>query len=149
MFDSALYLCPARDVKLEKHLDVCAQGKRASKITLSRTHDKYTSCTILLEISGIAHKSSSCQERLISLSPNLVFRTTPFYFVTFSRSAMWIAVYAAKGNNSAIRPSPREHEGVATARDLETKCASIRARLPRLFKITNPARADRGTLCFH
>ena len=30
-----MYLCPARDVKLEKRLDVCAQGKRASKITLS------------------------------------------------------------------------------------------------------------------
>ena len=42
VFDSALYLCPARDVKVEKRLDVCTcrQGKRASKITLSRTHEK-------------------------------------------------------------------------------------------------------------
>ena len=29
VFDSALYLCPALDVKVEKRLDVCAQGKRA------------------------------------------------------------------------------------------------------------------------
>ena len=43
MFDSALYLGPARDVKLEKRLDVCAQGKRSSKITLSHTQDQYKS----------------------------------------------------------------------------------------------------------
>ena len=41
VFDSAQYLGPARDVKLEKRLDVCAQGKRASKITLLRTDDQY------------------------------------------------------------------------------------------------------------
>ena len=40
MFDSALYLCPAWGVKLEKRLDVCTQGKRSSKITLSVYHTR-------------------------------------------------------------------------------------------------------------
>ena len=38
---------------------------------------------ILTKTSTKTDKSSSCQERLISLSPNLIFRTTPFYFVTY------------------------------------------------------------------
>ena len=45
MFDSALYLCPAWGVKLEKCLDVSAQGKRSSKITLSVYH----ACTINIQ----------------------------------------------------------------------------------------------------
>ena len=38
---------------------------------------------ILTKTSAKTDKSSSCQERLISLSPNLIFKTTPFYFVTY------------------------------------------------------------------
>ena len=53
MFDSALYLCPVRDIKLEKRLDVCEQGKRASKITLSRMCES----TVVLT-SSIAEPSS-------------------------------------------------------------------------------------------
>ena len=34
-------------------------------------------------------KSSSSQVRLISLSPNLIFRTTPFYFVTYCSFSMY------------------------------------------------------------
>ena len=47
VLDSSLYLGPTWDVKLERRLDVCAQSKRASKITLSHTHDKYTSIILL------------------------------------------------------------------------------------------------------
>ena len=38
---------------------------------------------ILTKTSTNTNKSSSSQERLISLSPNLIFRTTPSYFVTY------------------------------------------------------------------
>ena len=38
---------------------------------------------ILTKTSTRTDKSSSSQERLISLSPNLIFRMTPFYFVTY------------------------------------------------------------------
>ena len=38
---------------------------------------------ILIKTSTKTDKSSSSQERLISLSPNLIFGTTPFYFVTY------------------------------------------------------------------
>ena len=39
---------------------------------------------ILTKISTKTDKSSFSQKRLISLSPHLIFRTTPFYFVTYS-----------------------------------------------------------------
>ena len=38
---------------------------------------------ILTKTSTRTDMSSSSQERLISLSPNLIFRRTPFYFVTY------------------------------------------------------------------
>ena len=38
---------------------------------------------ILTKTSTRTDKSTSSQERLISLSPNLIFRRTPFYFVTY------------------------------------------------------------------
>ena len=38
---------------------------------------------ILTTTSIKTEKSSSSQERVISLCPNLIFRTTPFYFVTY------------------------------------------------------------------
>ena len=38
---------------------------------------------ILTKTSTRTDKSSSSQERPISLSPNLTFRRTPFYFVTY------------------------------------------------------------------
>ena len=38
---------------------------------------------ILTKTSTRTDKSSSSQERLISLSTNLIFRKTPFYFVTY------------------------------------------------------------------
>ena len=44
MFDSALYLCPARDVKVEKRMDVCAQGKGEKLRYRARTINNYTSC---------------------------------------------------------------------------------------------------------
>ena len=39
---------------------------------------------ILTKTSTKTDKSSFSQKRLISLSPHLIFRTTPFYFVTYS-----------------------------------------------------------------
>ena len=48
-----------------------------SHLTTLRLH------IILTKTSTNTDKCSSCQERLISLSPNLIFRTTPFYFVTY------------------------------------------------------------------
>ena len=38
---------------------------------------------ILTKTSTRTNKSSSPQERLISLFPNFIFRRTPFYFVTY------------------------------------------------------------------
>ena len=61
---------------------------------------------ILTKTSTNTDKSSSSQERLISLSPNLIFRTTPFYFVTFCSFCNLIGLqYAAKGT-TRIRPDP-------------------------------------------
>ena len=48
-----------------------------SHLTTLRLH------MILTKTSTRTDKSSSSQERLISLSQNLIFRRTPFYFVTF------------------------------------------------------------------
>ena len=39
---------------------------------------------ILTKTSTKTDKSSFSQKRLISLSPHLIYRTTPFYFVTYS-----------------------------------------------------------------
>ena len=47
------------------------------------------------------NKSSSSQESLISLSPNLIFRTTPCDIFPVLQSD-WIAVYAATGTTQCI-----------------------------------------------
>ena len=55
-------------------------------------------------------KSSSSQERLISLSPNLIFRTTPFHFVTYcsycSFSNLFGLLYTLQREQLRIRPDP-------------------------------------------
>ena len=62
---------------------------------------------ILTKTSTRTDKSSSSQERLISLSPNLIFRRTPILFrdVWPVLQSDWIAVYAAKGTTQC-RPDP-------------------------------------------
>ena len=57
-------------------LDTYPLSNLTSHLTTLRLH-------ILTKTSANTDKSSSSQERLISLSPNLIFRTTPFYFVTY------------------------------------------------------------------
>ena len=55
---------------------------------------------ILTKTSTRTDKSSSSQERLISLSLNLIFRRTPFYFVTYGPFCNLI------GLQYCIRPDP-------------------------------------------
>ena len=63
-----------------------------SHLTMLKLH------MILIKTSTMTDKSSSSQERLISLSPNLIFRTTPFNFLTFCPFCVLIGFqYTAKG----------------------------------------------------
>ena len=62
---------------------------------------------ILTKTSTRTDKSSSSQERLISLSPNLIFRRTPFYFVTSGPFCNLIGLqYTLPKEQLSIRPDP-------------------------------------------
>ena len=62
---------------------------------------------ILTKTSTKTDKSSFSQKRLISLSPHLIFRTTPFYFVTYSPFCNLIGLqYALQKEQLGIRPDP-------------------------------------------
>ena len=61
----------------------------------------------LTKTSTKTDKSSSCQERLISISPNLIFRTTPFYFVTYCLFCNLIGLqYTLQREQLSIIPDP-------------------------------------------
>ena len=83
-----------------------------SHLTTLRLH------MILTKTSTNTDKSSSSQERLISISPNLIFRRTPFYFVMYCPFCNFIGLqYTLQReqlNVDQTGPSPREREGVAT-----------------------------------
>ena len=63
---------------------------------------------ILTKTSTNTDKSSSSQERLISLSPNKIFKNDAILFrdVLLVLQSDWIAVYAAKGTLDCIGPDP-------------------------------------------
>ena len=72
-----------------------------SHLTTLRLH------MILTKTSTRTDKSSSSQERLISLSPNLIFRRTPFYFVTYGPFCNLIGLqYTLQKEQLSIRPDP-------------------------------------------
>ena len=61
---------------------------------------------ILTKTSTRTDKSSSSQQRLISLPPNLIFRRTPFYFVTYGPFCNLIGLQYALQREQLIRPDP-------------------------------------------
>ena len=61
---------------------------------------------ILTKTSTKTDKSSFSQKRLISLSPHLIFRTTPFYFVTYSPFCNLIGLQYALQREQLVRPDP-------------------------------------------
>ena len=79
---------------------------------------------ILTKTSTRTDKSSSSQERLISLSPNLIFRRTPFYFVTYGPFCNLIGLqYTLQREHSQENNVPRLHHG-ARAKYCPTKYVS-------------------------
>ena len=63
---------------------------------------------ILTKTSTRTDKSSSSQERLISLSPNLIFRRTSFYFVTYGPFCNLIGLqYTLQREPDLLRASKR------------------------------------------
>ena len=61
---------------------------------------------ILTKTSTKTEKSSFSQKRLISLSPHLIFRTTPFNFVTYSPFCNLFGLQYTL-QREQLRPSPR------------------------------------------
>ena len=78
---------------------------------------------ILTKTSTRTDKSSSSQERLISLSPNLIFRRTPFYFVTYGPFCNLIGLQYTLQKHSQENNVPRLHHG-ARAKYCPTKYVS-------------------------
>ena len=67
---------------------------------------------ILTKTSTSTDKSSSSQERLISLSPNFLKDAILFCDVWPVLQSDWIAVYAAKGTTQCIRPDQGGYDKV-------------------------------------